>query len=117
MGTGPRVALLRRASSQRRWLPRFSLMHAHPMRGYVGLTDSDWYRQLHSRRAVEVNFWTPSARVFKAIEVGAPFFFLLKAPYNAVCGFGIFEKFTRLPDWLAWEAFGVANGVESADEL
>jgi putative restriction endonuclease len=87
------------------------------MRGYVGLTDADWYRQLHAARATEANFWTPSAKTFGAIEPGAPFFFLLKQPYSAICGFGIFAKFSVLPDWLAWEAFGAANGVENADEL
>lgn len=87
------------------------------MRGYVGITDWDWYRHLLARRAAEANFWTPSAKPFKAIDVGAPFFFLLKAPRSTVCGYGIFAKFSILPDWLAWEAFGEANGVASADEL
>jgi putative restriction endonuclease len=87
------------------------------VRGYVGLTDADWYRQLHARRATEANFWTPSAKPFRAVESGAPFFFLLKKPFAAVCGFGIFAKFSVLPDWLAWEAFGDANGVANADDL
>ncbi len=87
------------------------------MRGYVGTTDWDWYTHLHARRAVEVNFWTPSARPFKALARGEPFFFLLKAPRSAICGYGIFEKYSVLPDWLAWDAFGEANGVASADEL
>lgn len=85
--------------------------------GYVGLTDVDWYRQLHAQKAVEANFWTPSGRPFGAIDVGAPFFFLLKKPYQAVCGWGVFQRATVLPDWLAWDAFGAANGVASLDEL
>jgi putative restriction endonuclease len=87
------------------------------MRGYVGTTDWDWYRHLHARRAAEVNFWTPSARPFKALARGEPLFFLLKAPRSAICGYGIFEKYSVLPDWLAWDAFGEANGVAIADDL
>lgn len=42
-----------------------------------------------------------------------PFLFKLKAPYHAIAGYGFFAGFTILPDWMAWETFGSANGVES----
>jgi len=46
-----------------------------------------------------------------------PFFFKLKAPHHAIEGFGVFCAFTVLPDWLAWETFGDANGVDDVEAL
>lgn len=43
--------------------------------------------------------------------------FKLKAPHRAIAGFGVFAGHTVLPDWLAWETFGEANGVDSLEEL
>jgi putative restriction endonuclease len=88
------------------------------MQGWVGVTDSDWYGALVQRPFwPEVNFWTPSD--FHAFygEVGRPFFFKLKSPANAIAGFGFFAKYTRLPEWLAWEWFGPANGAATFDEM
>ena len=51
------------------------------------------------------------------MPVGTPFFFKLEAPHNAICGFGFFAGFSVLPDWLAWDSFGRANGVASLSEL
>jgi hypothetical protein len=42
---------------------------------------------------------------------GMPFLFKLRAPANAIAGFGYFASFSVLPDWLAWDTFGEANGV------
>ncbi len=57
-----------------------------------------------------MNFWKPSAhRGLNAPEFSA-FLFKLKAPDNAICGFGYFAKCARLPPWLAWESFGVGGG-------
>ncbi|MGQ0613484.1 MAG: HNH endonuclease [Planctomycetaceae bacterium] len=83
------------------------------MRGYVGVTDYDWYRFLREREGLrEVNFWQPSGgRAFRAIEKSEPFFFKLKAPYNAIAGFGLFVGHEVIPDWRAWEDFGAANGA------
>jgi len=87
------------------------------MDGFVAVTDPGWYEKL-SRTAgpKDANFWRPSARAFR-LEVGTPFLFKLKAPHNAIAGFGFFAGFTILPDWLAWETFGDANGVESLTSL
>lgn len=83
------------------------------MRGYVGTTDFSWYTYLAGRPDLEeVNFWQPSGgRNFSAIVPGAPFFFKLKAPHNAIAGFGIFARHTIAPITLAWDAFGIANGA------
>ena len=65
----------------------------------------------------EVNFWTPSSRRAFRSEPFAPLLFKLKAPHNAICGFGYFAQYTRLPDWLAWECFGIGNGAATLAEM
>jgi putative restriction endonuclease len=88
------------------------------MQGTVAVTDFGWYTRLRSLPELEeVNFWKPSAqRPFAAPEF-SPFFFKLKSPYEAICGFGYFARYSSLPDWLAWESFGLGNGVGSLLEL
>jgi len=90
----------------------------NPMDGTVAVTDFGWYTHLRAHPELEeVNFWKPSAhRPLNAPEF-SPFFFKLKAPYNAICGFGYFARYSRLPDWLAWESFGLGNGCNSLQEL
>jgi len=82
-------------------------------RGYVGLTDPEWYAFLAKQpRVDEVNFWQPhGGRAFRAISRGEPFFFKLRAPLKGIAGFGFFERYEALPAWLAWECFGVMNGA------
>jgi len=88
------------------------------MRGYVGVTDYGWYRHLHARSHLdEVNFWRPGGTSFKVLPPGGLFFFKLKAPHDAIAGFGQFARFERMPLWLAWEVFGEANGVTSERAL
>ena len=85
------------------------------VRGFVAPTDHGWYQYLQARPHLEeVNFWRPGGTGFAAIKPGEPFFFKLKAPQNAIGGFGQFSRFARLPLWMAWDVFGEANGV--ADE-
>ena len=89
------------------------------MEGTVAITDRGWYDFLLQQKGVEeVNFWTPSAHfAFKGKQF-SPFFFKLKAEYkHAICGFGFFAKFSRLPDWLAWDAFNTKNGCETLDAM
>lgn len=87
------------------------------MQGTVAVTDFGWYQFLSGRNRAEVNFWTPSdRRRFHAPDF-SPFFFKLKAPYNAVCGSGYFAQWSSLPDWLAWECFGEGNGCVSLSEM
>ena len=83
-----------------------------PVHGYVAVTHQDWFHNLAQRVFwEEVNFWRPSAHHSFNGPPGSPFFFKLKSPLNAIGGFGLVAKFSRLPDWLAWECFGEANGV------
>jgi putative restriction endonuclease len=79
--------------------------------GFVAVTDPAWWEQLAREPGPkDANFWRPSTRAFR-LGIGTPFFFKLKAPHNAIAGFGYFAGFSILPDWLAWETFGTANGV------
>jgi putative restriction endonuclease len=85
--------------------------------GFVAVTDPGWFERLsRSPGPRDANFWRPSARRFN-LAVGTPFFFKLKAPYNAIAGFGFFAGFSILPDWLAWDTFGEGNGVDGLDAL
>ena len=87
------------------------------MDGFVAVTDPGWYERLAREPGPrDANFWRPSARRFN-LAVGTPFFFKLKAPHNAIAGFGFFAGFSILPDWLAWDTFGDANGVDDLDAL
>jgi len=89
------------------------------MRIFVGVTDKDWFN-LHASRANvdEVNFWRPSpTAVFKALDSGELLLFKLHSPDNLIVGGGFFTKFQQLPVNMAWDAFGVANGVASLTEM
>lgn len=88
------------------------------MRGFVANTDFNWYQFLRGRPELrEVNFWRPSQNRFGALQSGELFFFKLKAPYNAIAGFGLFTRAAVLPVWEAWDVFGPANGVPDRDAL
>lgn len=89
------------------------------MDGTVAITDHGWYQFLLAQDDLdEVNFWTPSAHWGFRGEVGAPFFFKLKARYDhAICGFAHFAQYSRLPDWLAWETFGAKNGCPTLESM
>lgn len=88
------------------------------MVGTIAITDEGWYRFLAERPEVtELNFWTPSARRSFRAPPFSPFLFKLRAPQNAICGFAYFAQFSRLPDWLAWESFGIGNGCASFGEM
>jgi len=86
--------------------------------GYVAPTDHGWYQFLRARPEIaEVNFWRPGASSFRALTPGEPFFFKLKAPHNAIGGFGLFARFQTLPVWQAWDVFGLANGTADVHDL
>lgn len=86
--------------------------------GYVANTHHDWFDFLAAHEAwEEVNFWSPSAYYAFRGEPGSPFFFRLKAPRNAIGGFGIVSRFARLPEWLAWDCFAEGNGASSLQVL
>jgi len=84
----------------------------------VANTDSNWFEMLRQQpNLTEVNFWSPSATSFKALQPGELFLFKLKAPHNMIVGGGIFAHANAMPCSLAWQAFGEANGAKSAQEM
>jgi putative restriction endonuclease len=90
------------------------------MRGWVGVTDWDWYQFLLGRSATEVNFWQPSGAGFGAIQPGAPFLFKTKAGAprpNRIVGGGFFSHWVSLPMRSAWDIFGEQNGCASFAEM
>jgi len=85
---------------------------------YVGITDYEWFRTLKQEKCDEVNFWKPGGKTsFKAINEGDLFLFKLHSPRDYIVGGGFFLKFSFLPSSLAWEAFGIANGAKTLQEL
>jgi putative restriction endonuclease len=89
------------------------------VRGYVGVTDNEWYRFLAARPEFsEVNFWRPGGgREFRALTPGEPFFFKTHYPHNRVVGGGFFSGFAPLHVTEAWDLFGEANGVASLQQM
>jgi putative restriction endonuclease len=84
----------------------------------VAVTDGDWFDHLRVKPDLtEVNFWSPSATSFRALEPGELFLFKLHAPRNFIVGGGIFTHANTLPFSLAWEAFGDSNGAPSLKEM
>jgi putative restriction endonuclease len=94
-------------------------VHNTGVRGYVGVTDDQWYHFLAARPEItEVNFWRPKdVRRFGALSGGEPFFFKTHSPQNRIVGGGIFAAFELLPVSLAWEIYREANGVSSLEEM
>jgi putative restriction endonuclease len=86
--------------------------------GSIAPTDHGWYQFLSQRPTWgEVNFWTPSTHFAYRAEELSPFLFKLKAPHNAICGFGYFARYAPLPDWMAWDCFREGNGYASLESM
>ncbi len=83
----------------------------------VAVTDNNWFEALRHSGLSEVNFWSPSARNFRALQEGELFLFKLRKPRNYIVGGGIFAYANKLPCSMAWRVFGEANGAESAQEM
>ena len=91
------------------------------VRGYVGVTDGEWYQFLADRpeiAAAEINFWRAGGgRGFHALTVGEPFFFKSHSPHNRIVGGGFYSGFAALRVSEAWQFFGEANGAESLGQM
>src|SRR5262245_59280247 len=92
------------------------------MEPFVAITDSGWFRYLAGKspdgRVDEVNFWSPSTtRRLRRFSPGAPVFFRLKAPMNAIVGYGFFAHFAQLEVDIAWRTFGDKNGAATFEEF
>lgn len=85
---------------------------------FVAITDRSWFDLLTLERPDEVNFWQPSGkRNFGAVSVGELFLLKLHAPDDYIVGGGVFSHASNVPLSLAWEAFGIKNGVASLAEM
>lgn len=85
---------------------------------FVAITDRSWFDLLSQERPDEVNFWQPSGnRNFGAVSVGELFLFKLHAPDDFIVGGGVFSHASNVPLSLAWDAFGIKNGVTSLAEM
>jgi putative restriction endonuclease len=85
---------------------------------FVAITDRNWFELLSLERPDEVNFWQPSGnRNFGAVSVGELFLFKLHAPDDFIVGGGVFSHASNVPFSLAWEAFGIKNGVATLAEM
>ena len=88
------------------------------MKMYVGVTDYEWYSILKEEKCEEVNFWKPGGKTnFKALNTNDMFLFKLHSPNNYIVGGGFFVRFSILPTFLAWDAFGIENGTLNLKEL
>ncbi len=85
------------------------------MRGFFAVTDPDWLSTLAAGGASEVNFWQPRPTKVRDVE-GTPWIFKLRGS-DRVAGYGFFSYWTEMPLMIAWETFGVANGVASMAEM
>lgn len=85
---------------------------------FIAITDRSWFDLLSLEQPDEVNFWQPSgARNFRAISTGELFLFKLHAPDDYIVGGGVFSHASNVPLSLAWEAFGIKNGVTSLADM
>jgi len=84
---------------------------------FIAVTDNRWYDFLSRQQPDELNFWRPSGKTFKSIEIGQPFLFKLHSPLNFIVGGGYYIRSERLPLSLAWEAFLEKNGTPSLAEF
>lgn len=88
------------------------------MKIYVGVTDYDWFTILKNAKCDEVNFWRPGTGTnFSALQPNDLFLFKLHSPRNYIVGGGYFVRYSILPTFLAWDAFGIQNGTRSLEEL
>jgi putative restriction endonuclease len=63
------------------------------------------------------NFWTPTPWNIRGLQPGNRLYFLLKSPIRKIAGHGDFGRYTNMRASIAWNAYGVGNGVGSFDEL
>jgi len=87
------------------------------MKFWVGIIDDDVFVQLSRLKPDEVNFWQAGPTPPRRMDPGTLFLFKLHAPNNYIVGGGYFVRFSALPCFLAWQAFGNKNGVNSLQDL
>lgn len=92
---------------------------------YVGITDTNWLEFIKGHKSSikkYINFWKPSAKVFKAIEPGDLFLFKLHenkayGENGEIVGGAYFVSFEQMSVLDAWDRFGFGNGAKAPLEL
>lgn len=84
---------------------------------YLGVTNYDWFSFLQAQQVLDVNFWKPSNKLFKALQPGELFLFKIKSPYNKIGGGGNFVDFIQFPLDQVWSLFQQGNGANSYSEF
>ena len=84
----------------------------------IAPTDLDWFETLREQQYPSaVNFWTPTPWNPKRLDEGDRFYFLLKALYRKIGGYGYFSYYENMVTKEAWNRFGKGNGVNNLSEL
>ena len=84
----------------------------------IAPTDQGWLETLTEELSPsEVNFWTPTPWNLAKLNRGDRFYFLLKAPYRKIAGYGHFRYYGNMTARDAWNRFGKGNGVRNLAEL
>lgn len=91
--------------------------------GYIAVTAQEWFDYLEKHKTKDcVNFWRKNTKDFKCIDVGQPFFFLVKNEKGVkgerkVLGYGLFKDYEVLKIDEAWNKYKYNNGVKSKDDF
>ncbi len=83
----------------------------------IGATDVDWFDFLSKGVFPRINFWTPTPWNVRQLRTSDRFYFLLKAPYRKIGGYGEFDYYRNMSAKEAWNTFGEGNGVDSFSRL
>lgn len=94
-------------------------MYKDKIKGYIGITDYEWFEFLKVRDIKNANFWTKSLDN-RSLKTGDLFFFLKKnnkqeKGERKVVGYAIFNKKENLTIDDAWNCYGYGNGFESLE--
>lgn len=93
------------------------------MKGYIGVTDREWFNNLKSQYILnEVNFWRKNTNNFKSIVEGEKFFFLVKNDKTnkrerKILGSATFVRYEVITVSKAWGKYKWGNGVNTIDEF
>jgi putative restriction endonuclease len=67
--------------------------------------------------ALQIDFWTPTPWNISKLEKGDRLYFLLKAPFREIGGYGHFSYYKNMSAKEAWNRFGKVNGAYDLAEL
>lgn len=81
----------------------------------MAVTDPVWLTRLRAQHAREANFWQPSPATLRQ-DRGTPWIFKVRGS-DRIGGYGFFSYYSVMPSGVAWETFGIANGVGSYAEM